>query len=171
MGKFYKKYDQFLYILASPLMIVKVFGCNLDIIVHRELSNGSNCYVPKVIKRCIDAMRAKKCVEDEGIFRLSGNIALKEEIMDILDWEDSDLDLSVYDTNSLASVLKEYLRSLPLGIVGNKANLAQLLKERDTEKRIVLMREEIQENCTRARKCSLYYLFKLLRYLYLLNLC
>lgn len=91
-------------IVKSP----RIFGIDMSKVIKRD-----NQEVPIVFLKLVDYLIEKNAEEYEGIFRISGKQETVESMIN--DFENGEeFDLGKYkDINCHASVLKQYLRSLP----------------------------------------------------------
>ena len=115
-----------------------IFGAPLSeavAMVHPLLPSGGSgattgahlsTYLPAVVYRCLEYLRSKDAASEEGIFRLSGsNVVIRnlrtrfnnEGDVRLLD-EDQ-----YYDIHAVASLLKLYLRELPVSILTRELHL------------------------------------------------
>ncbi|KAG1967406.1 rho GTPase-activating protein 27 [Pimephales promelas] len=86
-----------------------VFGCHLDTLSHRE-----NTTVPKFMEKCIRSIE-KRGLNIDGIYRVSGNLAVIQKLRFKADHED-DLDLEDgqwEEIHVITGALKLFLRELP----------------------------------------------------------
>ncbi|XP_067268675.1 rho GTPase-activating protein 27 isoform X2 [Pseudorasbora parva] len=86
-----------------------VFGCHLDTLYHRE-----NTTVPKFMEKCIRSVE-KRGLKIDGIYRVSGNLAVIQKLRYKADHED-ELDLEDgqwEEIHVITGALKLFLRELP----------------------------------------------------------
>jgi RalA-binding protein 1 len=102
-----------------------VFGIPLLEAVECSQPVGVDIFLPAVVYRCIEYLRDREAIDEEGIFRLSGsNVAirgLRERFT-----QEGDvrlLDEEYYDIHAVASLLKLYLRELPNSILSRDLHL------------------------------------------------
>ncbi|EKG14930.1 hypothetical protein MPH_07830 [Macrophomina phaseolina MS6] len=102
-----------------------VWGIPLAEAVEATQPDGVDVLLPAVVYRCLEYLKAKNAHREEGIFRLSGsNIVIKalrerfntERDIRLLDGE-------YYDVHAVASLLKSYLRDLPVSILTREFHL------------------------------------------------
>ncbi|KAK3063029.1 hypothetical protein LTS18_002889, partial [Coniosporium uncinatum] len=102
-----------------------VFGVPLVDAVENSQPLGVDVYLPAVVYRCLEYLKANSALDEEGIFRLSGsNITIKalrerfntEGDVKLLEGE-------YYDVHAVASLLKLYLRELPTSILTRELHL------------------------------------------------
>lgn len=93
---------------------VKVFGTDFDIQTSIE-----SRMVPLVVERCIEEIE-KRGMTIQGVYRKSGLKTLVHDLQGAIDRSPNagvDVDLSAVDVHVLASLLKQYFRSLPHPVV------------------------------------------------------
>ncbi|XP_075888738.1 protein FAM13A isoform X2 [Nelusetta ayraudi] len=96
------------------------FGVSLAELQERSLVDDG---VPRVLRRMVEHLR-KHGLHQEGLFRVNGNVRAVENLKQQLEsGEDEDL-LSVSDACTVASLLKQYLRDLPEGLIDPKVQYA-----------------------------------------------
>ncbi|KTG00728.1 hypothetical protein cypCar_00019538, partial [Cyprinus carpio] len=78
-----------------------VFGCHLDTLCHRENTN-----VPKFMEKCIRSVE-KRGLKVDGLYRVSGNLAVIQKLRYKADHEMSDYSQKV-------SYIRDLVRNLPL---------------------------------------------------------
>ncbi|GME51985.1 uncharacterized protein LTHEOB_2839 [Neofusicoccum parvum] len=102
-----------------------VWGIPLAEAVEATQPDGVDVLLPAVVYRCLEYLKAKNAHREEGIFRLSGsNIVIKglrerfntERDIRLLEGE-------YYDVHAVASLLKSYLRDLPVSILTREFHL------------------------------------------------
>ncbi|KKY24234.1 putative rho gtpase activator [Diplodia seriata] len=102
-----------------------VWGIPLAEAVEATQPEGADVLLPAVVYRCLEYLKAKNAHREEGIFRLSGsNIVIKalrerfntERDIRLLEGE-------YYDVHAVASLLKSYLRDLPVSILTRELHL------------------------------------------------
>ncbi|PVI01357.1 hypothetical protein DM02DRAFT_627764 [Periconia macrospinosa] len=115
-----------------------VFGIPLAEAVEYTQPIGLRDPLPAVVFRCLEYLRAKKAINEEGIFRLSGsNIVirgLRERFNTEGDVKLLHPDGQYYDIHAVASLLKLYLRELPSSILTRDLHL-DFLKVLDMDER------------------------------------
>lgn len=103
-----------------------VFGMQLQEAVEYYSPGDVDIYLPAVVYRCIEYLRAKNAANEEGLFRLSGSNIVIRLLKDRFNIE-GDVDLLTeeedYDINAVASLLKTYLRELPSTILTRELHL------------------------------------------------
>nr|XP_046272138.1 LOW QUALITY PROTEIN: protein FAM13A [Scatophagus argus] len=98
----------------------KLFGASLFELQERGLLVDG---VPLVLRRMVEHL-CKHALNQEGLFRVNGNVRTVETLKQRLEsGEDVDL-LSEFDSCTVASLLKQYLRDLPEGLVDSKVQQA-----------------------------------------------
>ncbi|KAH8675913.1 hypothetical protein BX600DRAFT_189589 [Xylariales sp. PMI_506] len=98
----------------------QVFGAPLGEAVRYHGPVGVNVPLPSVVYRCIQYLDAKNAILEEGIFRLSGSNLVIKQLRERFNTEgDVNLltDETYYDIHAVASLLKLYLRELPITIL------------------------------------------------------
>nr|XP_020447517.1 protein FAM13A isoform X3 [Monopterus albus] len=91
----------------------KLFGASLFELQEKGLVQDG---VPLVVQRMVEHLR-KHALHQEGLFRVNGNVRAVETLKQRLE-SDEDVDLlSESDTCTVASLLKQYFRDLPAGLV------------------------------------------------------
>ncbi|XP_066564505.1 rho GTPase-activating protein 15 isoform X2 [Amia ocellicauda] len=91
----------------------QVFGCRLDALCEREKNT-----VPKFVRMCTEAVE-KRGLEADGIYRVSGNLAVIQKLRFIVDHEEKlNLDDSQWeDIHVITGALKMFFRELPEPLV------------------------------------------------------
>ncbi|XP_035516858.1 protein FAM13A isoform X2 [Morone saxatilis] len=98
----------------------KLFGVSLFEQQEKGLVEDG---VPLVLRRMVEHLR-KHALHQEGLFRVNGNVRAVETLKQRLEsGEHVDL-LSESDSCTVASLLKQYLRDLPEGLVGSAVQQA-----------------------------------------------
>ncbi|XP_074485483.1 protein FAM13A isoform X3 [Sebastes fasciatus] len=98
----------------------KLFGVSLFELQEKGLVEDG---VPLVMRRMVEHLR-KHALHQEGLFRVNGNVRSVETLKQRLEsGEDVDL-LSESDLSTVASLLKRYLRDLPVGLVDSTVQQA-----------------------------------------------
>ncbi|KAK2817171.1 hypothetical protein Q5P01_025362 [Channa striata] len=98
----------------------KLFGASLFELQQKGLVQDG---VPLVVRRMVEHLR-KHALHHEGLFRVNGNVRAVETLKQRLEsGEDVDL-LSESDVCTVASLLKQYLRDLPEGLVSSTVQQA-----------------------------------------------
>ncbi|KIW17589.1 hypothetical protein PV08_04784 [Exophiala spinifera] len=103
-----------------------VFGMQLQEAVEYYSPTDVDIYLPAVVYRCIEYLRAKNAASEEGLFRLSGSNIVIRALKDRFNTEgDVDLltDEEEYDVHAVASLFKTYLRELPSTILTRELHL------------------------------------------------
>ncbi|OLY78114.1 putative Rho-type GTPase-activating protein 2 [Smittium mucronatum] len=120
---------------SSPMKMIPVFGAPIEVAVQLTIVR-KNYLLPSVAYRCIEYLDHKKAYNDEGIYRLSGSSKAIEFLKQKFDYNrdynllqvsegnfsNSDSTSSnggkiYFDTHTVASLFKLYLRSLPQNIL------------------------------------------------------
>ena len=120
---------------STPLAIIpqsrslppnrNIFGMTLQDAVEFSQHFNFGPQLPTVMFRCLEYLKNKKAITEEGIFRLSGsNITIKA----LRDRFNTDGDVALVDepytdVHAVASLLKLYLRELPASILTRELHL------------------------------------------------
>lgn len=102
-----------------------VFAIPLAEAVECSQPVGVDAYLPAVVYRCLEYLKAKNAANEEGIFRLSGSNIVIKALRDRFNTE-GDVKLlegPYYDMHAVASLLKLYLRELPVSILTRELHL------------------------------------------------
>ncbi|XP_053182251.1 protein FAM13A [Scomber japonicus] len=98
----------------------KLFGVSLFELCEKGLIEDG---VPLVVRKMVEYL-SKHALHQEGLFRVNGNVRAVETLKHRLEsGEDVDL-FSESDTCTVASLLKQYLRDLPQGLVDSTVQQA-----------------------------------------------
>ncbi|XP_062282095.1 protein FAM13A [Scomber scombrus] len=98
----------------------KLFGASLFELCEKGLIEDG---VPLVVQKMVEYL-SKHALHQEGLFRINGNVRAVETLKHRLEsGEDVDL-FSESDTCTVASLLKQYLRDLPQGLVDSTVQQA-----------------------------------------------
>ncbi|XP_077947932.1 rho GTPase-activating protein 9 isoform X19 [Gasterosteus aculeatus] len=91
----------------------QVFGCRLEMLCEREKST-----VPRFVRLCTDAVE-KRGLDADGIYRVSGNLAVIQKLRFLVDHEEKlNLDQSEWeDIHVVTGALKLFFRELPEPLV------------------------------------------------------
>jgi len=113
-----------------------IFGIPLQEAVDFTQPVGVKVPLPAVVYRCLEYLKVKKAVNEEGIFRLSGSNIVIKGLRDRFNTEGDIklLDGQYYDVHAVASLLKLYLRELPASILTRELHL-DFLKVLDMSER------------------------------------
>uniref|UniRef100_A0A672YV89 Rho-GAP domain-containing protein n=1 Tax=Sphaeramia orbicularis TaxID=375764 RepID=A0A672YV89_9TELE len=105
----------------------KVFGKSLSELQKQGLMKEG---VPLVVRRMVEHL-SNHGLHQEGLFRVNGNARAVENLKQRLEsGEEVDL-LSESDTSTVASLLKQYLRDLPQGLVDSTVQQALIQHYQD----------------------------------------
>lgn len=103
-----------------------VFGMQLQEAVEFNSPVDVDVFLPAVVYRSIEFLRAKKASNEEGLFRLSGSNIVIRHLKDRFNLE-GDVDLLAdeedYDVHAVASLFKTYLRELPSTLLTRELHL------------------------------------------------
>lgn len=102
-----------------------IFGITLQEAVDFTQPAGVTVPLPAVVYRCLEYLKAKQAISEEGIFRLSGSNIVIKGLRDRFNNE-GDIRLlegQYYDVHAIASLLKLYLRELPASILTRELHL------------------------------------------------
>uniref|UniRef100_A0A673H1B3 Rho GTPase activating protein 9 n=1 Tax=Sinocyclocheilus rhinocerous TaxID=307959 RepID=A0A673H1B3_9TELE len=90
----------------------QVFGCGLELLCEREKSS-----VPQFVRKCTDAVE-RRGLETDGIYRVSGNLAVIQKLRFAVNHERLDLDDPQWeDIHVITGALKLFFRELPEPLV------------------------------------------------------
>ncbi|MED6286391.1 hypothetical protein CHARACLAT_005457 [Characodon lateralis] len=91
----------------------QVFGCRLEMLCEREKST-----VPRFVRLCTEAVE-KRGLDTDGIYRVSGNLAVIQKLRFLVDHEEKlNLDQSEWeDIHVVTGALKLFFRELPEPLV------------------------------------------------------
>ncbi|XP_040892101.1 protein FAM13A isoform X4 [Toxotes jaculatrix] len=104
-------------VAAKP---TKLFGASLFELREKGLMENG---VPLVVRRMVEHLR-KHGLHQEGLFRVNGNVRAVETLKQRLEGGEEVDFLSESDTCTVASLLKQYLRDLPEGLVDSTVQQA-----------------------------------------------
>ncbi|KAF2644184.1 hypothetical protein P280DRAFT_477594 [Massarina eburnea CBS 473.64] len=113
-----------------------VFGIPLAEAVEYTQPIGLRDPLPSVVFRCLEYLRDKVAMNEEGIFRLSGSNIVIRGLRERFNTEGDVklVDGQYYDIHAVASLLKLYLRELPASILTRELHL-EFLKVLDLDER------------------------------------
>ncbi|TWW58751.1 Protein FAM13A [Takifugu flavidus] len=114
-----KKMVQIPILRPRPAKNTKVFGAPLSELQDRGLVEDG---VPVVLRRLVEHLR-RHALRQEGLFRVNGNVRAVETLKQQLE-AGEDLDLSGSDSCAVASLIKQFLRDLPGGLVSTRVQQA-----------------------------------------------
>lgn len=102
-----------------------IFGIPLAEAVEYTQPLGLRDPLPSVVFRCLEYLKAKNAINEEGIFRLSGSNIVIRSLRERFNTEGDVrlLDGQYYDIHAVASLLKLYLRELPASILTRELHL------------------------------------------------
>jgi RalA-binding protein 1 len=102
-----------------------IFGAPLSEAVELSQPIGLDVPLPAVVYRCIEYLQVRGAVTEEGIFRLSGSNVVIKALRDRFNIEGDVrlLEGEFYDVHAVASLLKLYLRELPVSILTKQQHL------------------------------------------------
>lgn len=102
-----------------------VFGIPLIEAVECSQPVGVDVMLPAVVYRCLEYLKARNAAREEGMFRLSGSNIVIKALKDRFNTEGDIklLDGQYYDVHAVASLLKLYLRELPVSILTRELHL------------------------------------------------
>ena len=102
--------------VSGELQLKRVFGVPLQEAISLASKQVHNCIVPAIVYRCIEHLKYRDAIFEEGIFRLSGSTSTIRALKDRFNTE-YDIDLvsseTFYDIHAVAGLLKLYLREIP----------------------------------------------------------
>ncbi|EXJ96421.1 hypothetical protein A1O1_01547 [Capronia coronata CBS 617.96] len=119
-----------------------VFGMQLQEAVECYSPVDVDVFLPAVVYRSIEYLRAKKASNEEGLFRLSGSNIVIRQLKDRFNSEgDVNLlaDEEEYDVHAVASLFKTYLRELPSTLLTRELHLEflKVLELNDKSQKVV----------------------------------
>ncbi|KAF7597408.1 hypothetical protein BBP40_003655 [Aspergillus hancockii] len=108
-------------------LVRPVFGIPLAEAVQFCAPQGVDVdYLPAVVYRCIEYLKAKGAESEEGIFRLSGSNIVVKALKERFNTE-GDVDFltgdQYYDVHAVASLFKQYLRELPTTVLTRELHI------------------------------------------------
>ncbi|XP_029103595.1 rho GTPase-activating protein 9 isoform X2 [Scleropages formosus] len=116
----------------------QVFGCRLETLCEREKST-----VPRFVRMCTEAVE-KRGLETDGIYRVSGNLAVIQKLRFTVDHEEKlNLDDSQWeDIHVITGALKLFFRELPEPLVpySSFADIVETVKMSDYLEKVDRMR-------------------------------
>uniref|UniRef100_A0A8C2WJ48 Family with sequence similarity 13 member A n=1 Tax=Cyclopterus lumpus TaxID=8103 RepID=A0A8C2WJ48_CYCLU len=119
----------------------KLFGVSLLELQEKGLMEDG---VPLVLRRMVEHL-LKHALHQEGLFRVNGNVRAVETLKQRLEsGEDVDL-LSESDSCTVASLLKRYLRDLPMGLVDSTVQQALIQHHQECGDDVSDMRALLQQ--------------------------
>ncbi|XP_067671456.1 rho GTPase-activating protein 24-like isoform X1 [Haliotis asinina] len=145
-----------------------IFGLNLEETMKFTRSEGKK--IPAIIEKCVEYIYANG-LEVEGIFRLPGRTSLIRELKEKFDCAETvSFDMLQPDVNSVASLLKMYLRELPESIIPCKLYQRYMnhalrfidAKDDETKDKCVLDLQNAMPDMPKDNYCILKYLCKFL---------
>uniref|UniRef100_A0A8C7HKW1 Rho GTPase activating protein 9 n=1 Tax=Oncorhynchus kisutch TaxID=8019 RepID=A0A8C7HKW1_ONCKI len=90
----------------------QVFGCHLEMLCEREKNN-----VPRFVRLCTEAVE-RRGLETDGIYRVSGNLAVIQKLRFLVNHEKLNLEQSEWeDIHVITGALKLFFRELPEPLV------------------------------------------------------
>lgn len=101
---------------SGDLQLKRVFGVPLQEAISLASKQVHHCIVPAIVYRCIEHLKFRDAIFEEGIFRLSGSTSTIRALKERFNTEyDVDLVKSeiFYDVHAVAGLLKLYLREIP----------------------------------------------------------
>ena len=122
------RHGQVQYRFGMPL--AEAVAIMPPLLTNREIASSARgpdtTYLPAVVYRCLEYLNSKDAASEEGIFRLSGsNIVIRNLRMRFENEGDVRLldDEQYHDIHAVASLLKLYLRELPVSILTRELHL------------------------------------------------
>jgi len=102
-----------------------VFGVPLLEAVRNAPIRGIDICLPAPVYRCIECLEKNGASNEEGIFRLSGSSRVIKDLKERFNTEGDVklLDGEPYDMHAVASVLKLFLRELPVSVLTRELHL------------------------------------------------
>uniref|UniRef100_A0A5K3ESY6 Beta-chimaerin n=2 Tax=Mesocestoides corti TaxID=53468 RepID=A0A5K3ESY6_MESCO len=105
--------------LPDMKRLKRVFGVDLTSLVRAE-----NRTVPQVLVKCITELERRGGLMTEGVYRVPGNQEIVEDFRIALDKDCESVDLSekrCSDLNTITSLIKSFLRQLPIPLITYEA--------------------------------------------------
>ncbi|KAH9285119.1 N-chimaerin [Echinococcus granulosus] len=105
--------------LPDMKRLKRVFGVDLTSLVRAE-----NRTVPQVLVKCITELERRGGLVAEGVYRVPGNQEIVEDFRIALDKDCESVDLSekrCNDLNTITSLIKSFLRQLPIPLITYEA--------------------------------------------------
>jgi hypothetical protein len=98
----------------------RLFGVSLADALKLSSKVVYNCTIPSIVYRCIELLKIRGAIFEEGIFRLNGSTSTIRSLKERFNRE-YDIDLvkseTFYDIHAVAGLLKLYLREMPIVIL------------------------------------------------------
>lgn len=98
----------------------RLFGIPLADALKLSSKVVYNCTIPSIVYRCIELLKVRGAIFEEGIFRLNGSTSTIRSLKERFNKE-YDIDLvkseTFYDIHAVAGLLKLYLREMPIVIL------------------------------------------------------
>lgn len=144
----------------------QVFGASLAEAVRYCAPADVRVPLPAVVYRCIQYLEHKNATSEEGIFRLSGSSVVIKQLKERFNTE-GDINLvtdpQYYDIHAVASLLKLYLRELPITILTNDLRLEFIATiEITNQKQKHALLAELVDRLPQANAALLKYLISFL---------
>lgn len=128
----------------------RIFGIPLTDAVQLSYKDVHHCRVPSIVYRCIELLKIRDAIYEEGIFRLSGSSATIRTLKEKFNNE-YDIDLvnseTYYDIHAVAGLLKLYLREIPTLILSSylAPEFRDTVEIQDVTTRILKLKSLVQE--------------------------
>jgi len=102
-----------------------VFGVPLAEAARNASPKGVDVCLPAPVYRCIEYLEKSGAIDEEGIFRMSGSSRVIKDLKERFNNEGDVklLDGEYYDVHAVASVLKLFLRELPVSVLTRELHL------------------------------------------------
>jgi len=102
-----------------------VFGVALAEAARNAPPKGVDVCLPAPVYRCIEYLEKSGAIDEEGIFRMSGSSRVIKDLKERFNNEGDVklLDGEFYDVHAVASVLKLFLRELPVSVLTRELHL------------------------------------------------
>lgn len=125
-----------------------LFGAPLHDAISISNKSVHGCVVPSIVYRCIELLKIRGAIFEEGIFRLSGSTATIRTLKERFNNE-FDIDLVkgpiTYDIHAVAGLLKLYLREIPTLILCAPTKFRETVDISDPEKRVSTLSTLVSE--------------------------
>lgn len=153
--------------LTSESISQKVFHSEISESIKLSSNEIYGCKVPSIVYRCINHLISTGAVFQEGLFRLNGSASLIKQLREDFDTK-YDIDFNEMnprpDVNSIAGLLKLYLRELPTSILTKEfyPEFRDAYNQKSDPSQLSLSFREIMKKLPIENQSLSYVLFKFL---------